>query len=101
MNDFKIVMQDFEDCCVGETHEAYESYKFHTRRQKPGKSMEAFVTSLRQLIKSCDFGSAQPEDRRIRNQVVVGVREDCLGERFLEDKKKTHFDKMPRYWLSI
>ena len=26
----KIVMQGFEDFCVGETHEAYEPYKFHT-----------------------------------------------------------------------
>ena len=84
--DLKIVMQVFEDFCVGETHEAYESYKFHTRRQKPDESIEAFVTSLRQLIKSYKFGTAQLEDCLIRDQVVVGVREDCLREHFYKIK---------------
>ena len=81
------VIKAFEDFCVGETHEAYESYKFHIRRQKPEETIEAFITSLRQLAKPCNF--AQLEDRLIRDQVVVGVREENLRERLLEEKNLT------------
>ena len=84
-----IVTQAFDDFIIGETNESYDSYKFHTRRQKPDEPIEAFVTSRRQLIKSSNFGTAQLEDRLIRDQVVVGVREDYLCEHFLEDKKNS------------
>ena len=32
MQDLGKIMEKFGDFCVGETHEAYESYKFHLRR---------------------------------------------------------------------
>lgn len=83
------VLKAFDDFCVGETHEAYESYKFHMRRQEPGETIEAFIASLRQLAKSCNFGEAQLEERLIRDQVVVGVREEAVREKFLENKNLT------------
>ncbi|KAK7114087.1 hypothetical protein V1264_000209 [Littorina saxatilis] len=83
--DLAVVLKKFEDFCVGEAHEAYESYKFHSRKQEQGETIEAYIACLRQLAKSCNF-EAQT-DRMIRDQIVVGVREDKLREKLLERKK--------------
>lgn len=85
----KSVIQAFEDFCIGKTHEAYESYKFHLRKQRQDETIEAYIAQLRQLAKPCNFGDAQLQDRLIRDQVVVGVREESLREKFLEDKNLT------------
>ena len=39
------------------------------------------MISLRHFVKSCSFGTAQLEDVLIRDQVVFGVKEDCLREK--------------------
>ena len=36
--------------------EIVERFKFHTRFRKPGESVTAFVSELRSLAKSCNFG---------------------------------------------
>ena len=59
MQDLGEIMEKFEDFCVGETHEAYESYKFHLRRQEPSETIEAYISSLRQLAKNCNFGGLE------------------------------------------
>ena len=80
------VLQTFEDHCVGHTNEAYESYQFHSRRQEEGESIEAYFACLRQLAKTCNF---KDEDRMIRDQVVMGIREDTLREKLLEKRNLT------------
>ena len=87
MQDLGKIMEKFEDFCVGETHEAYESYKFHLRRQEPSETIEAYISSLRQMAKNCNF--VVLEDRIIRDQVVMGVREDAVRKKLLEDKNST------------
>ena len=57
---------------VGETHEAYGSYKFHLRRQEPSETIKAYISSLRQLAKNCNFGVL--EDRMIRDQTTRQTR---------------------------
>ena len=44
--DLEIVIKKLEDFFVGETHEAFESYKFHLWKQKPTENTEAYVTAL-------------------------------------------------------
>ena len=79
------IIEKFQEFCVGETHEAYEAYQFHCRRQEISENMDAFVTALRKLAKNCNFG--QQEDRMIRDQIIVGIRDDSLRKKMLEDKK--------------
>ena len=81
------VMEKLEEYFVGDTHEAYESYRFHLRRQEEGESIEAFIAALRKLAKNCNFSTL--EDRLIRDQAVVGVREEALREKLLEVKDLT------------
>jgi hypothetical protein len=54
-------MQEF---FVGDTHEAYESYKFHSRKQDVDESIEAYIAALRQLAKTCNYGEI--EERLIK-----------------------------------
>ena len=72
---------------VGQTHKAFESYEFHLRKQEPTESIEAYVAAIRQLAKNCNFG--QLRDKLIRDQVVVGIRDDSIGEKLLADKQLT------------
>ena len=44
--DLEIVMKRFEDFFVGETHKAFESYKFHLRKQEPTENIEIYVAAL-------------------------------------------------------
>ena len=45
-----------------------ERYKFRSRAQKADESFDAYLTSLRELVKSCDFGTL--EEEMIRDQIV-------------------------------
>ena len=98
MQDLGKIMEKFEDFCVGETHEAYDSYKFHLRRQEPSETIEAYISSLRQVAKNCNFGVL--EDRMIRDQVVMGVKEDAVRERLLEDEDKK-INKKNSTWQNV
>ena len=64
-NDIDGVLPKFTDCCVGETCEAPETYKFHQRKQEKGHTIDAYVGALRQLAGSCNFGYFQ--DRMIES----------------------------------
>ena len=75
------VMKKFEEFCVGKTHEAFESYRFHIRAQGPEESIEAYVAELRKLARNCNF---KEEDRMIRDRIVVGVRSNSVREKLLE-----------------
>ena len=68
-------------------HEAFESYKFHLWKQEPTENTETYVGALCQLEKNCILG--QLRDRLIRDQIVVGVRDDCIREKLLSDKQLT------------
>ena len=75
-----------EDFFVGETHEAFESYKFHIRKQEASESVEAYVAAFRKLAKTCNFDKLK--ERLIRDQ-VVGVKQESLSEKLLEYKGLT------------
>nr|CAI5862417.1 unnamed protein product [Callosobruchus analis] len=55
----------------------YERYKFNLRVQKPGESIDAFITSLHSLAEHCNYGSLREE--LIRNHIVGGTLECQRG----------------------
>ena len=72
---------------IGETNEIYEAYLFNQRVQETGESFDSFLTALRSLAKTCNFGSMQ--DRMIRDRVVVGVRDNSTRKKLLAENKLT------------
>ena len=78
------VMQKFENYFVGERNEVFEAYVFNQRVQGSAESMDAYVTELRKLAKTCNFGEL--EDRMIRDRIVVGIANDVVRAKLLEVK---------------
>ena len=82
-----IVIQKFEEFCVGATNEAFESYKFHIRQQDSAESIDCYAAELRKLARNCNFGEL--EDRMIRDRIVVGVKCEELRKKLLAERKLT------------
>nr|CAI5826445.1 unnamed protein product [Callosobruchus analis] len=57
----------------------YERYEFNLRLQKPGESVDAFITSLHSLVEHCNYGSLKEE--LIRDRIVVGMSDTRTSER--------------------
>ena len=57
----------------------FEQARFNHHVQKEGESVEQFITSLYNLVETCDFGDLKNE--MIRDRIVVGIRDQALSER--------------------
>ncbi|XP_049267571.1 uncharacterized protein LOC119377625, partial [Rhipicephalus sanguineus] len=62
-------------------HETAESYKFFTRCQQEGESIQAFLVDIRRIADNCNFGSAL--DRMLRDRIICGVRSNSLRKQLL------------------
>ena len=76
-------LSKFEAYCSPRKNIVYERYVFWKATQAHGESIDAFVTSLRQKAKSCEFGAQT--DSMIRDRVVLGCPDVRLQERLLRE----------------
>ena len=83
--DIDVILQKFEQYCIGETNETYERYRFNKRDQNEHETIDAYVTSLRTLAKTCNFG--QLENDLIRDRVVMGIRDNTTRKKLLQVAK--------------
>jgi hypothetical protein len=81
-----LVLTKFEAYCKPKASELFETYRFLSRRQEPGEPIDAFATALRMLAAGCAFAD---KDRRIRDQIVLGIRDDRVRERLLREASPT------------
>ena len=77
-----VVLQKFEDYCIPRSSVLFETYKFGTRTQEELESIDSYVTALRRIAENCAFGD---KDRRIRDQIVLGIRNNHVRERILRE----------------
>ena len=63
---------------------SYERHVFNSCNQETGETMNAYVTRLRVLSKTCDFGEGIHEG--IRDQVVHSCFSNELRKRFFESR---------------
>ena len=85
--DIDVVLQKLQRYCIGETNEIYERYRFNKRDQEPNESLDAYVTALRTLAKTCNFGVL--ENSLIRDRIVIGVRDNQARKKLLQVSKLT------------
>lgn len=76
------VLEMFEKYCIPRTNVLFETYCFGSRRQEDGESVDMYVTALRRIAENCEF---QDKDRRIRDQLVLGLRDDKTREILLRE----------------
>ncbi|XP_041350800.1 uncharacterized protein LOC121369792 [Gigantopelta aegis] len=86
-NDIDDVLRKFEQFCIGEANGIYETFLFNKRNQEEGETIDTYVTSLRKLVKTCNFNTY--EDHMLRDRIVLGVRDDTVRQKLLEDRKLT------------
>ena len=61
-----------------------ERYKFRSQAQRPDALIDAYLTSLKELAKSCDFGAL--EEEMIRDQIMEKFHSRTLKQKLLQQE---------------
>ena len=75
-DDVNLIIKKMETHIIGETNEIYERFKFNKRDQKEDESIDAYVTALKELIRSCSYGELS--DSLLRDRIVIGVNDNTV-----------------------
>lgn len=78
---YAVVVTKFEEYYVPKKNITRERYRFFTRSQEPGETIDHYVTALRTLAQTCDFGGTR--DSLIRDRLVLGVLDSRITKRLL------------------
>ncbi|CAB4011295.1 hypothetical protein pdam_00025842 [Paramuricea clavata] len=78
---FKEAVEALEGYFAPRTNVVAERHKFRSRKQNADETIDAYLTSLRELIKTCEFGAL--EDEMLRDQIVEKCYSKQLRERLL------------------
>ena len=65
--------------------EIVERFKFHTRFCKPGESVTAFVSELRSLAKSYNFGDTL--ETMLQDCIICGINDTTIQHHLLSEKE--------------
>ena len=85
--DPEVILEKMKQYGIGECNETYERYVFNRRDQESNESVDAYVTALRQLVKTCNYGSLT--DSLIRDRMVVGINDSSARKKLLQTSKLT------------
>lgn len=64
-----------------------ERHNFNKRQQKPGETIEAYVSTLKNMARTCSFGALQ--DELIRDRLVCGITSDSVRRSLLKETELT------------
>ena len=84
----EIVCGMFKSYCTPKTNQTAERFKFLTRRQQLGESLQEFITKLKSLVKSCNY-AAENQDEMVCDVLVIGLLDNRLREKLLRTEKLT------------
>ena len=70
-DNFEVVCQKFDDLCKGAQNLIYDRLVFNQRCQIEGERIDSFVSDLKRLVLTCEFGSLK--DSLIRDRIVGGI----------------------------
>ncbi|CAK1589460.1 unnamed protein product [Parnassius mnemosyne] len=65
--------------------ELAERFKFRQRKQRDGESISEYVTDLKKMSKTCEFGSLLQES--LRDQFVCGISSETIRQRLFAESK--------------
>ncbi|KAK7891393.1 hypothetical protein WMY93_023356 [Mugilogobius chulae] len=83
----KDMIEKFDNYCSPTVNETVERYKFFTRNQGSSESIDGYVTELKLLAKTCNFGTLR--DSLIRDRIVCGINNTSMRERLLRERAMT------------
>jgi len=73
----------------GHINESVERRNFHKCKQQTGKSFDNFLTSLCELVKTCNFCSDNCANKNIRDQIIEGLLDADTTESLLQESDLT------------
>lgn len=76
---FDRVKERFDSYFRPKRNAIFERYKFNSRIQEPGESVDSFVTALYSLAETCEYDNIR--DEFIRDRIVIGIRDTRASER--------------------
>lgn len=74
------VLEGFEAHCNLKKNETVERYKFF---QEPGEPFERFLTDLKVLASTCNYGTLK--DSLVRDGIICGIQDKQLREDLLKE----------------
>ena len=75
---YETVKTKFDSHFVQRRNVIFERARFNRWRQEEGEPVESFITALYSLAEHCGYGNLH--DEMIRDGIVVGIRNNSLGE---------------------
>ena len=81
-----MILEKMKEYCIGECNETYERYVFNRRDQESNESVDVYITELRKLAKTCNYGSLT--DSLIRDRMVVGINGNSARKTVLQTSKQ-------------
>ncbi|CAB4040829.1 Hypothetical predicted protein [Paramuricea clavata] len=75
------VLEKFDEHCEPRKNVTYERYIFFTRAQETSETIDQYVTTLKRLSDTCEFGTLR--DTLIKERIVLGVKNQKICERLL------------------
>ncbi len=81
------IILNFNQLAVGTLNETYERYMFNRRNQEPEESIAQYITTLRALSRTCNFGDLH--DSLLRDRIVLGVNDANSRKKLLQERDLT------------
>ena len=82
------IIAKFDVYAIGEINETYERFVFNKRLQQNGESFEVFHSSIRTLIKTCNYHN-DSIDSILRDRIVLGIHDRDTQKLLLREVKLT------------
>ena len=74
-------MEKFDAYCTPKKNITYERYIFNTRVQQANETVDQYVTELKNIATTCDYGELR--EGLIRDRIVIGISDATLRARLL------------------
>ena len=75
------IIEKLEEFCEPRKNISYERYKFFSRAQKSGETIDQYVTVLRKLSESCELSTLK--NSLIKDRIVLGISDTKTRGRLL------------------
>lgn len=86
-SNIKVVIDKFANYFIPSKNVTYERHVFFLREQKQDENIDSYVTDLRDLSSTCEFGTLT--DSLIKDRLILGIKDRTLKDRLLRTKDLT------------
>lgn len=84
---FETIYKKLKDHSESKCNVVLERFKFNPIKQLPSQSAKKLMMKLKQQVAKCKFGDSA--DDVMRDQIVIGVKEEAVQKRLLSNPKLT------------